>query len=162
MSGASCGCHLSSEELTVTCLAPLPLELQLVIPTSLCSSSNAVHCSLAVRNCKEVVDYLQVLNSCCLLLLTSLHQYVHFEALQVLSKLTTMSYSLTWRSSAFLFVLMVSLFLPPQMNWCTNLWMISLIHQVSSRDSQHFRDTHSLCTTLFGNPLSSSCLHSRW
>ena len=86
-----------------------------VIPTSLCSSSNAVHCSLAVRNCKEVVDYLQVLNSCCLLLLTSLHQYMHFEAFQVLSKLTTMSYSLTWRSSAFLFVLMVSLFLPPQM-----------------------------------------------
>ena len=40
--------------------------------------------------------------------------------------------------------------------------MISLIHQVSSRDSQHFRDTHSLCTTLFGNPPSSSCLHSRW
>ena len=57
------------------------LVTQKVIPTSFCSSSNAVHCSLAVRNCKEVVDYLQVLNSCCLLLLTSLHQYVHFEAL---------------------------------------------------------------------------------
>ena len=35
-------------------------------------------------------------------LLMPLHQYVHLEALQVLSKLTTMSYSLTWRSSAFL------------------------------------------------------------
>ena len=34
-----------------------------VIPTSLCSSSNSVHRSLAVRSCKEVVDYLQVLNS---------------------------------------------------------------------------------------------------
>ena len=34
-----------------------------VNPTSLCSSSNAVHCSLAVRSCREVVDYLQVLNS---------------------------------------------------------------------------------------------------
>ena len=45
----------------------LPVSLWLwhkkVIPTSLCSSSNAVHCSLAVRSCKEVVDYLQVLNS---------------------------------------------------------------------------------------------------
>ena len=61
-----------------------------------------------------------------------------------------------------LFVLMVSLFLPPQMIGAQIFWMISLIHQVSSRDSQHFRDTQSLCTTLFGNPPSSSCLHSRW
>ena len=29
VSGASSGCPLSNEELTVTCLAPLPLELQL-------------------------------------------------------------------------------------------------------------------------------------
>ena len=30
VSGASSGCTLSNEELTVTCLAPLPLELQLI------------------------------------------------------------------------------------------------------------------------------------
>ena len=29
VSGASSGCQLSNEELTVTCLAPLPLKLQL-------------------------------------------------------------------------------------------------------------------------------------
>ena len=31
VSGASSGCQLSNEELTVTCLAPLPLELQLLL-----------------------------------------------------------------------------------------------------------------------------------
>ena len=30
VSGASSGCQLSSEQLTVTCLAPLPLKLQLI------------------------------------------------------------------------------------------------------------------------------------
>ena len=35
MSGASCGYQLSTEELTVTCLAPLPLELQLTIALTL-------------------------------------------------------------------------------------------------------------------------------
>ena len=31
VSGASSGCQLSSEQLTVTCLAPLPLKLQLIL-----------------------------------------------------------------------------------------------------------------------------------
>ena len=31
VSGASSGCQLSSEQLTVTCLAPLPLKLQLLV-----------------------------------------------------------------------------------------------------------------------------------
>ena len=46
-----------------TPLHPISKGQEKVIPTSYCSSSNAVHCSLAVRSCREVVDYLQVLNS---------------------------------------------------------------------------------------------------
>ena len=61
-----------------------------------------------------------MLNSCCLLLLTSLHQYVHFEALQVLSKLTTMSYSLTWRSSAFLSLSLSSW----SLSFCHHKWLV--------------------------------------
>ena len=33
------------------------------IPTSLCTSPNAVHCSLAMWSCKEVVDDFEVFNS---------------------------------------------------------------------------------------------------
>ena len=61
-----------------------------------------------------------MLNSCCLLLLTSLHLYVHFEALQVLSKLTTMSYSLTWRSSAFLSLSLSSW----SLSFCHHKWLV--------------------------------------